>query len=761
MRDRLVPRPAPVPTPTPARPIPRPEARSGAWPGVGLALVAALLLAAPSGARAQVVAPPPAEAEAVPEVDETDVTRTDKVVVTALRHAADTFEVPYFSSILGADELRTGPEARSLPNALRREPGVLLQKTGPGQSSPYIRGFTGFRTLMLVDGIRLNNSVFRDGPNQYWGTVDNYAIDSLELIRGPAGASWGSDAIGGVVNALTGPVAPLDGLEGEFATRWASAERAFIGRLQAEFGQQDVFGARIGVTSKNFGNIEAGDGSGNLPDTAYEEEDWDARVDIPLHANADLTLVAQHVRQDDVPRTHKTIHSVPFHGTVAGTELQRDLDQERDLYYARLAWEGSRGGLFDRARVTVSRQRQEETQERLRTGDKRDRQGFEVHTWGLQAEFEKDTDIGLVTWGLENFHDDVDSFREDFVGGVSTGDQIQGPVADDASYDLFGAFIQDEILHGDNETVLGLRWTRAAADADKVDNPNVPGSDPTTPGNVLDIDEDWSELVGSARTTHFLDADTNVWAGLSQGFRAPNLSDLTSELTDSGIEEPTPDLDPEHFLALELGGRARRGDWTGEVVVWNTWIDDMIVRSPTGEVIDDVPVFSKSNVGDGNIWGIETRAEYRPDDEWTWFGVASYQDGEINQFDESGDEVDKPTDRLMPLTAVVGATLDPPQTPWWLQADVLAAAEADKLSLRDETDTERIPPGGTPGYAILGLRGTLDLGDGATLGVAVENLLDKDHRIHGSGVNEPGRNLVITYSKRFGNRRHQPVTRDA
>ncbi len=691
---------------------------------------------------------PPAQEAPRPGAQDSGVPQADAVVVTALRHDEKAFDVPASMSVVDEEQIRSGPDARSLPNVLGREPSVLLQKTGPGQSSPFIRGFTGFRTLLMMDGVRINNSVFREGPNQYWSTVDSFAIGSLELTRGPASVLWGSDAIGGAVNALTAAPEALDRWHGRWFVRYSTAERALFNRLEVEGGEQGAWALRAGITDRNFGNIRAGEGSGNLPGTGYEERDVDFRLDVPLESGADFTLVGQKVRQDDVPRTHTTIDAVPFHGTVPGTEIRRDLTQEHDLYYARLRWDGD-GGLYDEARATLSWQRQEEVQERLRPGAKYDESGFEVHTLGTQVEFENQTSIGRLTWGLEDWRDSVDSFKNDFVNGALVLENIQGPVADDARYESFGVYVQDEVEHGPYDTVFGLRYSRAHADADRVDNPNVPGADPATPGNIIDVDESFSSLVGSLRTTRHVDEQTNVYAGLSQGFRAPNLSDLTAELTDSGIESPTPDLQPEYYTQVEIGARTERADWRGDVALYYTFIRDMIVQSPTGEVIGGVPVLAKDNVGDGFLYGVEARGERTFAPEWTGFAVASWQNGEVTQFTDAGEKVDKPTSRLMPFTTVLGVTWEPGESPWWWQADTMIQDKADRLSLKDETDTQRIPPGGTPGYGILSLRAGRAIGDDATLTVALENLLDKDYRLHGSGVNEPGRNLVLTCDVRF------------
>ena len=94
-------------------------------------------------------------------------------------------------------------QVRTLPEALRESPGVSVQKTAHGQGSPKIRGLNGFHTLLLVDGIRINNSTWRSGNVEYWNTVDPYSLDRFELIRGAGSVLYGTDAVTGMGQAFT------------------------------------------------------------------------------------------------------------------------------------------------------------------------------------------------------------------------------------------------------------------------------------------------------------------------------------------------------------------------------------------------------------------------------------------------------------------------------------------------------------------------------------------------------------------------------
>lgn len=658
--------------------------------------------------------------------------RLDEVLVTATRTGRIGFDTPYSTDLVNSREIYDRMY-RTTPEALRNVPGIMVQETAHGQGSPYIRGFTGFRTLMLVDGIRLNNSVFRDGPNQYWNTIDPLSVDRFEVVKGPSSVLYGSDAIGGTVNAITrNPYTYADGTNfgGTGYFRYSTAEDSFVGRGEISFSHDDDLGALVGLSLKDFGDVRAGDPTDVQPNTGYEEYDIDAKVELWLSEVARLVVAHQRVRQNNVPRTHRTIFAVPFEGTTVGSDLRRDLDQERDLTYVQLH-ANETDGFIDSMSLNLSWHNQEETRDRIRGSGARDLQGLEVGTLGLWGQFTSETPIGTLTYGAEWYHDNVSSF--------STNNPIQGPVGDDANYDLIGIYLQNEIPVSDRLSfIIGGRFNYARADADSVQDPQT--------GQRISISDDWSSFVGSGRLTYALIPEKlNLFGGVSQGFRAPNLSDLTRLDTarTNEIETPSPGLDAEKYLTYEVGFKTRGEWWAAQASYYYTDIDDLIIRTPTGQMIGPDNEVTKLNSDGGYVQGIELGASIRPHPDWTIFGNLAWLEGYVDTFPSSdADPVREPISRHMPLNGQVGLRFDHPSRRFWIEGLATFYDKADQLSTRDMADTSRIPPGGTPGFAIFSVRAAMRVQSNVNITLALENITNEDYRIHGSGQNEPGRSFV-------------------
>ncbi|MGE3965128.1 MAG: TonB-dependent receptor [Planctomycetota bacterium] len=667
--------------------------------------------------------------------------RLGDLVVTPNRNLFSSFGTPYSLNVL-TDSGVLDRQVRSTPEALREIPGVMVQKTSHGQGSPYIRGFTGYQTVFLIDGIRLNNSVFRSGPNQYWNTVDPFSLERLEVVRGPAAALYGSDAVGGAVNALTRSP-ELGGergtMHGRLLARASSAERSLIGRGEVAYSLSPDAVVQLGLTLKNFGDLEGGADVGKQRGTGYDEYAADLKSVYQLSANTQIVAAYQKVRQNDVPRTHSTMHAIDWHGLSIGSDRQRDLDQVRDLAYVQLHG-FDLGGAVEGFRVSASWQRQQEQEDRIRSSGARIIQEFDANTFGLWAQAESDTPIGYLTYGVDWYHDQVDS--------RDSTNPIQGAVGDDADYDLVGGFVENRIaVCKQLDLFLAGRATYAHADIDSVED--------FATGTATRFDDDYSELTGSARAVWTLDPEDrwNIFTGVSQAFRAPNLSDLSSldDFGTSGFEIPARNLDPENFLTAEIGTKVETECFFGQAAYFYTWADDLILRRPTGPNPADPTqtIFEKVNSGDGWVQGIELEGAWRFHRQWSVFGNVTWMDGKVDFIDASNQKVEDTITRLMPTTGQIGVRWECTCDDLWIEGLARMADEQDHLSVTDAADTSRIPPGGTPGYAIFSLRAGLELNDRTTVRGAIENIFDTDYRVHGSGVNESGRSLNVSIEFRF------------
>ena len=675
------------------------------------------------------------------------------VIVATTGYGTAPFDMPFATSVLSAATLDLR-RPRTLPLALEELPGLMVQKTSSAQGAPYIRGFTGFRTLLLIDGIRLNNSVFREGPNQYWGTVDPLALSRLELVKGPASVLYGSDAVGGTVNAVSltptvpEPPSANPSTAAGISHRYASADDSHVTRLDATDRLHDRLAGRIGLSQKNYHDLRAGRGTGTQPRTGYSESGLDASLAYRIGQHARLTALAQDFTQDDAWRTHSTVFGSTWLGTRPGNDLQRSLDQSRRLFAVQLHADHLATPV-DELHLSLSHQRQQEDQFRLRHDRRREDTGFDVATLGTFIQVQSPSPFGRWIYGGEFYRDRVDStsirYRAD--GSLNAID-IQGPVADDATYDLAGAYLENRLPRlGPVDLIVGGRFNYAAADARRVRDPRS--------GATTRINADWHSLLASLRGVVRLDpaGHHNLFAGLSESFRAPNLSDLTRfDLAEGGqIETPAPDLEPEFFVTAEAGWRTRHDHGSASVAAFHTVIRNQIIRTPTGALVDGLAEVTKRNSGAGYVQGLELAGTFRLLPAWTLSTALTWMRGELDYFPSSSSAslLRAPLSRVMPLTGHVTLRWDAPTARTWLELAASAATRQNRLAPGDRVDTERIPTTGTPGYAVGKLRTGWRATAALTLTAALENLTDTDYRIHGSGLNEPGRNLILSAAYRY------------
>jgi hemoglobin/transferrin/lactoferrin receptor protein len=629
---------------------------------------------------------------------------------------------------------------RTVPEALGETPGVLVQKTTHGHGSPFVRGFTGRNNVLLVDGIRINNSTWRDGPIQYWNTLDGFAMERMELVKNQGSVLYGSDGFGGALNVLSRG----SGFEGE-GEGWFSGGAAYyrfdtnsgshVGRVETRFGQGGRWGIMLGATVKEFGDLRD-DAVGRFRNTGYPEQDLDFKFEARLNPQLRLTVASQYVNQDEVWRWHSTRFNQGWvHGrasTAGGSDLRRVYDQERVLTYARL--EGETASPWAREwETTLSWQKSQDSEDRVRSSGRNDVKIAEVGTYGLSAQATADAGPGTLIYGADFYHDEVDS------EGCRNGSArpANRPVADDSRYDSLGVF-------GTYTWAPVERWELTAGARASYIEADWGGYRPQGASEDQSGGNDWTDLSLSLRGRRVLNECWSLYGGVSEGFRAPNLDDLTgSQFSLNGLQtNGSPELDPEEFLAFELGGRYRNGGLEIGTAAYYTMLDDAIVKVSDGE-----GQLYAVNGGEGCVYGIEADARWRFAEGWDLSASVSWMDGKVKAPGTFGGPVVEDTvRRLAPLTGSVALRWTHPSERWWVQGRVTAADEADNLSQLEKTpgnDDQRIPVTGTPSYMITSLSGGWQATDSVLLTLELENLTDEDYRVHGSGVNGAGFGAIV------------------
>lgn len=660
-----------------------------------------------------------------------------ELVVTVSRFEEDPFLVPYTTDVVTQEQMKEF-SARTIPEALEFVPGVMIQKTAYGHGSPYVRGFTGRQNLLMLDGIRLNNSTWRSGPAQYWNTIDSLAVDRLELVKGQGSVLYGSDSVGGTLNVISQSASPelysagIPYSSGSVFYRYATNGNSSVGRLESNVGVGKLYGIHMGISVKDFGDIR--DGAGTQPHTGYGEYDYDFRADWMINGKNTLVIASRMLEQDDVWRTHKTIFAQSWQGTTVGSSDDFHYDQRAMLHYIKLSGKDMNAAV-DAYSLTISFSGNKENEYELKKG-KAEESVTWVNTLGLSLQMESGLPAGKLVYGADYYHDRVDSKRK------SGGRLVEPVLPDGSSYDLLGSFAEYVIPLSDDRWELrgGARYTYARADLGKL-----------TDESDVETSKDWQNLVLGGRALYKASQEWNVFAGISQAFRAPNIDDLGANqkpAQTNTLVNGNSSLKPEQYLTYELGSHYKEGDFSGTLTTYVTQMRDVIVQRPVMTSADKVESMA-SNSSDGWIMGMEAQQEWEFNPQWIFSAEGSWIYGKADEYPNSSDTSfisRNYISRMAPLMGSLGLRWTHPSRDYWAEIRIFAADQADKLNAADRRDTSRIPPGGTPGYYWVSLYGGWNIKENVKLTVALENLTNQIYRVHGSGANEPGIGLVTGLS---------------
>lgn len=694
--------------------------------------------------------PPPPPQAIVEQLSAQELERS--IVVTAPRSERELTTSRAEVTVVEGEQLaRTGQ--RSLPRALGEAAGIWIQESNLGGGAPVIRGLLGNQILVVLDGVRLNDSTTRFGPNQILNTIDPAIVERIEVVRGSHSVLYGSDAIGGVIliwtrrRAPAGPYRSTE-LEAELRGQYDSSTRGWRGALGLSGAGEDVGWLTI-LGREDWDDLRAGGGE-TQEDTGYSGNSVFGSLDLELGDGERLRLSTMVNRTFDVPRTFQTVAG--FGQDEPSFEFYDFRIQEREL--ALLTYDNTAPGWADRMQVRLSARRYTEQRARRRTGSDTDVFGEDVvETVGLGVDWTKELGGGhTLRFGFDADRDEVDSTRVDTDRTTGESTRRRGNFAPGAEYDSYGAFVQDEIEAFDPWLfTAGRRWSWTEFSFDDPDSGRESGS--------------FDALTASLAAARDLSEDVRLTGTLAQGFQAPNLEDLANDGDFAGgIEQANPDLDPARSLMAELALDVERPLWSATGALFWTRIDDYLGRRllDAGDpALAGDELYQRENAGQVQLFGVElTGSRVLGDDAspWSVEGVASWVRG--RQYDDTEDPStgERPLDgvevrRVPPLNGRLSLRWQD-----WLAADargvdearlsLLWASDQEQLHPEDRTDP-RIDPEGTDGWAIWNLDLAGPLGAGVRWNVTFVNLLDENYRVHGSAIDGPGRSVVFGFQASF------------
>lgn len=684
-------------------------------------------------------------ADSIRSAKDSTVVELDRMVITAASYPQNRLDIGVPVNVVTAEEM-VRRAASTIAEGLREEAGVCVQKTNHGGGSVNLRGLSSNQILILVDGVRLNNSTYRLGNHQYLSTIDNNLINHVEVVRGPLSLMYGSDALGGTINVITArPLkAPDSGiaLHYRLLSHFASADfqKTLRSDLTLRSNRVTVHG---GLSLKDYNDPVRGSRYGPPELVAVSSPQrrqspngfcgWDGDLKICiLPTERDMvTIAAQSTSYKDVPRYDKYLYD--------GYLRWMYTPQQRRLLYCRFERAGADSRPVNLA-TTVSLHQQSEGREmQKRITDALSKDFFRVITGGWTGNAMVRLRSHTLLFGADAYADKVDSRKTlfDATSGTSTTDPAT-IFPDGARYLNAGIFLRDHLsLTPRLRLNAGLRY-------------NAVHTGFTLQESIRPVlgDDRYSDYIhavtGAGGIVFMLTPTAALSCNIGQGFRAPNLADIAKfgESKGSIFEIPNTKLKPEKLTSFDAGWKIDNNRISASASVYFAHLRDLIAsadatfqnRSTITVNNEEYSIKSKQNTGVGIVTGVEGDFDCLIVNSLRLRSNATFCYGRNMTANE-------PIGGIPPLFGLLSLSWE--QSNRYAEVYTRFAGPQYRLSA-DDADDPRIPHGGTPGWYTLNMRfGARPIPE-VGIHAGLENLLDYNYREHGSGINGAGRNFTLS-----------------
>lgn len=750
-------------------------------------LGSACVFAALSAVHADEAASPSKRTQAEEQGGGETVDQKEKVTVTATRQKRRTDEVPGTVTVITDEEIEKNL-ATDVKDLVRYEPGVSVRtqpsrftaagaSTGrDGNSGFNIRGLEGNRVLVQVDGIRVPDG-FSFGP-QAVGRGDYVDIDllkSVEILRGPASALYGSDGVAGAVSFMTKDpedlIADGETFGGRARVSYGSADNSWseslVGATQTVDGKWQgllAYTRRDANETENAGENEALD---TTRTTANPQEIESNGVLAKLlfvptpsdkfrltYEYSDRNIVTEvfSARAVAPPPAASSVIDLDTDDTLTRNRVSLDHRHEGGEIFTSVFW-----AIYYQSAETREFSREDRFTALDRTRDST----FDNEVWGLTFQFENTFNIGGIVNNLVYGGDYSETSSQGIRAGETPpfGESFPTKPFPDTVFTLGGAFIQDEIVLADGKLKLypALRY-----DTFEID----PTLDSLYHLGIIAPQED-SHLTPKFGAVYWPVNQFGLFFNYANGFKAPAPSQVNNGFTNSGAfytSIPNPNLKPETSQTFEGGVRVRDiavagGDLRGSVTAFTGKYEDFIDQlQVAGNFTPATPaVFQYVNLNEVEISG----AEARIDVEWPWglgftIAAATTEGTVVNA------GVETPLPSIDPLKLVTGVRYTDPEGRFGTQLILTHSAGKDASDVAPAT---ACPPSAAcvlnDDFTILDFTAFWNVTDHVAIRAGVFNITDEKYSwwsdVRGLGApttvadayTQPGRNASVSLSYRY------------